>query len=365
MLMKNETLKVLVCGSNGYIGHYLCKKLRDLGHDVVGLDNLSKVRQLYHFGFESAIPFKENLDYLEDLKNYQSIRSILSIEKPDVIFNLAQQPAPTYSMLGFSQSAETQVNNVVGALSLYWAVKETNPEVPIIQIGTLGEFGYSKMGRVEDGLSFVDQARMADSSLYHLSKNMMTLNAIYLSKIWGLKIVDIQQTVVEGARENNPLYMDWVFGTVCNRIMCQAIVGEILRYGSGNQRRSLLSLEDSVWALITVMRNIDEVEGYLSVNQFDPDSILSCNEIIEIVLDIAGEYNIEPKVKTIPNPRIEREDNEPDIEFEILPSWGFTPLKTVEREIRDSFPLLLEHKDRIQRYAHTIEPKPVMGWQRR
>jgi len=363
----SETLKVVVTGSDGYIGHYLTEKLKDRGHIVTGVDGLIRRELMTRFGFISAIPYEMNYKWLIDLSNpghYYPLKELLQKTRPDVIFHLAHIPAPTYSMLDAEKAVRTQTNNIASNLFLYWAVKEVNPEIPIIQIGTLGEFGYSKLGRIHDGLSFVEQERMGDSSLYHISKNQMTLNAKYLANLWGLRIVDIQQTVVEGARENTPLYFDWVFGTVCNRIMCQAIAGEILRYGSGNQKRSFLSLEDSVNALLTVMEHVDEVQGYLSVNQFDPNSILSINKVIQIVLDVAGEHGLEPKVKDIPNPRVEREDNEVDVEFTILPSWGFKPKKTVEEEIKDSFPLLLEHKDRILRYAHTIEPKPVMGWQR-
>ena len=35
-------MKILVTGAAGFIGFHLCKKLLDLGHKVVGLDNINE-----------------------------------------------------------------------------------------------------------------------------------------------------------------------------------------------------------------------------------------------------------------------------------------------------------------------------------
>ena len=35
------SLKILVTGAAGFIGFHLCRKLLDLGHQVLGIDNLN------------------------------------------------------------------------------------------------------------------------------------------------------------------------------------------------------------------------------------------------------------------------------------------------------------------------------------
>ena len=34
-------MRILVTGAAGFIASHLCEKLRDLGHEVVGLDNFN------------------------------------------------------------------------------------------------------------------------------------------------------------------------------------------------------------------------------------------------------------------------------------------------------------------------------------
>jgi len=357
-----ETKTILLLGSDGYLGHYLTMKLENDGHAVVTLDSLRRRRLMEKYGMNSVIPYELNADIIMDVQNYFGMKEVLKNVKPDVIVNLAQEQCPGLSMLNFEEAADTQINNIKAALSLYWAVKEIDYTIPIVQAGTLGEFGYENPELVFDGQSFVDQGRMGTASFYHISKNQITLNSIYCSKIWGLNIIDIQQTIVEGAREGVPLYYDGIFGTVVNRLMTQAITGEVLRYGTGNIRRSFLSLEDSMEAFKTMIKNADKVEGYLSVNQFDPESVRSINELIDIVIREAHEYGLEPTVKNIPNPRIEKENNEVNVEFKILPSFGFKPKVTVEDEIKHSFPLLLEYKNNIHR--EKIMPPKFKGWEK-
>ena len=356
------TKSILLLGSDGYIGHYLTLKLRSDGYDITTLDSLRRRQLMERYEVESLIPNKLNADVIMDVQNFSGMKQILKDVKPDLIVNLAQEQCPGLSMMDFYEASGAQINNVNAALSLYWAVKEVDYTIPIIQAGTLGEFGYDRPERIRDGQHFIEQGRMGTTSFYHISKNQITINSIFCCKNWGLRIIDIQQTIVEGAREGAPLYYDGIFGTVVNRLMTQAITGEILRYGTGNVTRSFLSLEDSVDAFKTVMDNVDKVDGYLSLNQFDPRSIKTINELIDIVLRVANREGLEPVLKNIPNPRIEKEDNIVEMDFEILPSFGFKPKVTVEDEIEHSFPLLLGYKDDID--TGKIMPPRLRGWEK-
>lgn len=354
--------KILLLGSDGYIGHYITARLRRQGAEVVTLDSLRRRELMDRYQVESVIPYELNAEIIMDVQNFQGMKQVLASVKPDLVLNLAQEQCPGLSMLDFYEASSAQVNNLNAALSLYWAVKEIDHTIPIIQAGTLGEFGYDSEERVYDGQNFVEQGRMGTTSFYHISKNQITLNSLFCSKIWGLRIVDIQQTIVEGAREGVPLYYDGIFGTVVNRLITQAITGRVLRYGTGDITRSFLSLEDSVEAFATVAANVDRVEGYLSLNQFDSNSVRSINELIDIVVDTAHQHGLSPEIVDLPNPRIETDNRTVNVDFEILPSFGFAPKVTVEDEIRHSFPLLMQYKDRID--TSKIMPAQYRGWQR-
>jgi len=251
-------MKVMVIGSDGYIGRELCRKLQDK-HDVATVDSLWRRYFMDWSGFVSATPVEDMKPIADRVINIAehvlTLTYTIMKEDPDVIINLGQIPIPTYSMLRPEYSAEVQINNTIGSLNLYWAVKEVNPEIPIITIGTLGEYGLPDYPLPDGGwVEFeykghkdtVPTPRYTLASLYHVSKTQSAYNAYFACKIWGLTIIEIQQGPVFGARPDTWFYFDWVSGTAINRICAQAIVGEVLRYGSGEQTVVLMVNRDRI-----------------------------------------------------------------------------------------------------------------------
>jgi UDP-glucuronate 4-epimerase len=92
--------KILVTGSAGFIGFFLCKKLLDKGYQVVGIDNLN---DYYDVNLK-----KERLSMLEgssgfkflklDLADKEGILNLFKSEKPQVVINLAAQAGVRYSL---------------------------------------------------------------------------------------------------------------------------------------------------------------------------------------------------------------------------------------------------------------------------
>ena len=60
-------MKVLVTGSEGFIGGYIVKELISKGYEVVGIDNLSKYGKLVRsFSEDSNYKFIENGEMIRD-----------------------------------------------------------------------------------------------------------------------------------------------------------------------------------------------------------------------------------------------------------------------------------------------------------
>lgn len=367
-------MKIVLAGSDGYIGRELYRKLVEK-HDVFCLDNLWRRKFMEKYNLISAIPVgKPNVDFQIDIsKDYRSLRDIIKKENPDVIVNLAQNPMPVYSMLGPMEAKEVQNNNNNGMLNLLFAVKTTNPKIPIITLGTLGEMGAPKIPVKDSGWIEIEYRGKKDifptpripyGSLYHVSKAQASLNNIFAAKIWDIKVIDLMQGPVEGGREDDFLYFSHIDGTVVNRLMCQAIIGEILRYGTEKNKFPFISLEDSVRAIITAMKYaVEEMdENYLAPNQFDSRSVLSIEEVIKTVLDVASDLDLNVTERIVESPRIEPPREFYDPETTELPRMGFKPSKTIKEEIRDTMELLLKYKDRILKHKQDIYPKKVLGW---
>ena len=95
---------ILVTGSAGFIGFYLCKKLIETGIQVVGIDNLNdyydielKKKRLINL---SNLSFKnDNWNFIKtDLQNKDRLLNIFKEYKPETVVNLAAQAGVRYSI---------------------------------------------------------------------------------------------------------------------------------------------------------------------------------------------------------------------------------------------------------------------------
>jgi UDP-sulfoquinovose synthase len=99
---------------------------------------------------------------------------------------------------------------------------------------------------------------MQATDFYHQSKIDDFLLDDLCAKMWGLKVVTVQQATIFGAtiEENHAperrelsarFNYDAVFSTVLNRFICQLAIGHPLTvYGNGKQKTGLISLSDTV-----------------------------------------------------------------------------------------------------------------------
>lgn len=93
-------MKILVTGAAGFIGAHVSRALLDLGHDVVGLDNLNNYYdvQLKHdrlTWFENA----KNFTFIQlDLADRDGMETLFAKHQFDVVINLAAQAGVRYSI---------------------------------------------------------------------------------------------------------------------------------------------------------------------------------------------------------------------------------------------------------------------------
>ena len=92
-------MKILVTGAAGFIGFHLCKKLINLGHDVIGLDNINnyynvnlKKARLNELGINN-ISLNKIINSIKYPDNFKFIK--INLEDPkklDYLFISNSQP---------------------------------------------------------------------------------------------------------------------------------------------------------------------------------------------------------------------------------------------------------------------------------
>ena len=354
-LVKENNLKILILGGDGYLGWPTAMYFSAQGHNVCVTDNFSKRRLELELGTEPLINvpslhsrvdrWNELSDTkimlsIGDLLNPRYVYKLLQQFKPEAIIHYAEQPSAPYSMIGREQAVFTQHNNVIGNLNLLFAMKSVVPTCHLVKLGTMGEYGTPNID-IEEGYIEINHNGRNDilpfpkkpGSFYHLSKVHDSHNIMFACNIWGLKATDLNQGVVYGieTKEINKstnlhtsFHYDHIFGTVLNRFCVQTILGRPLTvYGEGNQTRGYLNILDTIQCVDIAVKNPASEGEFRVFNQFTEK--FSVNQIAEKVKLAADKIGIKVEIEKLENPRIESEEHYYNPKNTNLHSLGLSP----------------------------------------
>ena len=295
--MKN----ILILGGDGYIGWPTAMHFSRKGYSVTVVDNYFrrnianelKIKMLYEVPSlveRAKLWFEETGNEIKviigDLTNPILMRSLFTGEglifdwsinpltyTPDTVIHFAEQPSAPYSVMNYETANITISNNLIVTNNLMFAVKDLAPSTHIIKLGTMGEYGTPNID-IEEGWINIKSNGREDTflfprqagSIYHTSKIMDTDLLWYGVRTWNLRVTDLMQGPVYGIETEESLIhpklktffnYDEVFGTVINRFIAQAVINYPLTiYGSGNQSRGYISLQNSIECIYLASLNI-------------------------------------------------------------------------------------------------------------
>ncbi len=380
-------MNVLILGIDGYIGWTLAQKLASKGHTIYGLDNFYTRKRVREVGSRSVLPIspmnsrieKFNNHFKSDLKFYKGdaaepefLYRVFRETEPDAVYHLAEQRSAPYSMIGLKQANETMIKNIISTMNLVYASKDINPDVHIIKLGTMGEYGTPNIDITEGFFDIEFRGRRATlpfprnaSSWYHWSKVHDSNNLMFANRVWGLKITDVMQGVVYGTETDeireSGLYtrfdVDEVWGTALNRFAAQAVAGiPITPYGRGEQKRGFLSLTDSINCLTIALKKPPSSGEYRVLNQFD--QYYSINYLAETVKSVYEDMTgNRAKIRHVANPRVESEDHYYNPDHRKLLDLGYTPTGNLRGEVEGIIGDLLKYRKRIISLKDVIAPR--------
>jgi UDP-sulfoquinovose synthase len=379
-------MNVLVLGIDGYLGWSVAMHLAERGHNVTGVDNFSRRKNVERLGSVSAIPIKEmkerisifakiydkNINFYEtDLLDYNFLKYVIVSTFPDCIVHLAQQPSAPFSMIDREHAIYTQHNNIEGTLNILYAIKELVPNCHLLKLGTMGEYGTPNID-IPEGFFEIEYHGRKDrlpfprqpNSIYHLSKVHDSANIQFASRVWGVAATDIMQGIVYGTRTDEMIDdslftrfdFDESFGTVVNRFCAEAVIGSPLTlYGNGKQKRGFIDLVDSIQCLTLAVENPPDKGEYRVFNQLD--QVYNLTDLAAKVVQVARRIGLVAETASISNPRLEKEEHYYEVEHNKLKQLGFQPSRTVQESIHQILTDLLQYRETLMQYQHVILPK--------
>ena len=353
-------MKVIVLGGDGFCGWPCAVNLAEQNHEVIIVDNLSRRKIDIDLEVESLTPISsinERLSAWEETggkpikfinidlsKQYQKLLNLLIEEKPDSIVHFAEQRAAPYSMKSSYTKRYTVDNNVNGTHNLLAAIVESNLDIHIVHLGTMGVYGYgSHRGatipegylKVEvpqpDGSRFEEEILHPASpgSVYHMTKTLDQLLFLYYNKNDLIRITDLHQGIVWGTntettlkdpRLTNRFDYDGDYGTVLNRFLMQAAIGYPLTvHGTGGQTRAFIHIKDSVKCVQLALENPPQSGERVKIfNQMTESH--QVGELAKKVASLTG-----AKINYLPNPRNEAVENDLIVDNKCFIELGLNP----------------------------------------
>jgi UDP-sulfoquinovose synthase len=367
-------MRILVLGADGYLGWPTALHLSKAGHDVGVVDNFVRRSYDQEMGVDSLVPIRQLqrrvatwkeisgltiVPFIGDLTNHPFVLETIRMFEPDAIVHFAEQRSAPYSMIDRDHAVYTQTNNVVGTLNVLYAIAELNPDIHLVKLGTMGEYGSPNID-IEEGFIEITHNGRSDllpfpknpPSFYHLSKVHDSHNIMFACRIWGLRSTDLNQGIVYGQRTPETLMhpdlltrfdYDGVFGTVLNRFAVQAAVGYPLTvYGKGGQTRAMLDIRDTLACIELACLNTPDPGEYRVFNQFTES--FSVRDLAHWVERVSP---VEVRIESIPNPRVEKEEHYYNAVTTKLPSLGLKPHLLDDDHVRSLVELALEYKHRV------------------
>lgn len=385
-------MKILVLGGDGFCGWPTALHLSKQGHDIEIIDNLSRRNIDNELNVSSLTPiatmeerlhrWKEltgktigfnNIDIAQD---YHSLKDFICSYKPDTIVHFAEQRAAPYSMKSAKHKRYTVDNNINGTNNLLCAIIESELDIHLVHLGTMGVYGYGTAGmKIPEG--YLDVEVTTDSgekvkqkilyptnpgSVYHLTKSMDQLLFFYYNKNDKLRITDLHQGIVWGTyTEETKMHEDLInrfdydgdYGTVLNRFLMQAAIGYPLTvHGTGGQTRAFIHISDTVKCISLAISNPPKKDDKIKIlNQ-----MTETHRVIDLANIIKGLTGAE--ISFVHNPRKEDAQNDLFVKNDLFLDLGLNPTT-----LKDG--LLLEVTEVAKKYVHRVIKSKIpakSGW---
>ena len=238
--LKNKT--ILVTGSSGFIGSYLCKRLLEEYKDskIIGLDNMNDYYDVSLKEYRLN-KLKDNKNYVflkGDISNKNLIESIFNEFKPNIVVNLAAQAGVRYSIENPDVYIES---NIIGFYNILEACRN-NPVEHLVYASSSSVYG----GNTKIPFSTDDKVDNP-VSLYAATKKSDELIAHCYSKLFNIPTTGLRFFTVYGpAGRPDMAYFNFTKKLINNETI------RIFNYG--NCKRDFTYIDDIVEGIIRVMQ---------------------------------------------------------------------------------------------------------------
>lgn len=233
--------RILITGSEGFIGGYLIKKLKK--------NNKNKIFGSYYKNNKNKI---KGVNYIKcDVRNKSKVKKVLKKIKPNIIFHLAAKSHPYYS---FKNPHETIYTNVTGTINIFEASIKLSSKPTIVVACSSGQYGSRDIKK----LPMKENDTYEPEHIYGLSKVFQDLLSLQYFKMYRLKVIRAIIFNTSGPGKKHDVFFDLI-KQFKKQIRKKYIK---IRCGNLNNFRDFMHVEDVADALIKISQKGKSGEAY-------------------------------------------------------------------------------------------------------
>ncbi len=242
ILQDNQYMKVLVTGAAGFIGSHTAERLKDLGHDVIGVDNFSPYYSVELKQLNAKELEEKGISIIRHDLRFGSLIKELPLDI-DYIFHFAAQPGISTT----STFEDYFSNNIIATKNLVDYALECKKLKLFVNIGTSSIYGLEA--------TFPEDFAPKPASHYGVTKLAAEQLVLQKSREEQFKACSLRLYSVIGPRERpEKMY---------TKLIDLGLKGEAfpLFDGSDTHLRSFTYVGDIVDGVVSVIGNDDKVNG--------------------------------------------------------------------------------------------------------